>query len=176
MKKLEKFLELNNIDKESFLEAVYTDIIELIFRKICLNLKKDENLYFKVKQAYFSTKDELYIIKQLVNNICNCEILEEDLVKINTWLKAFYSKQDKRKSIENYIKRDLLIKQNYSCAICHKKLSNDEIRLDHIIPFDLVGDELENNYQILCTDCNLAKSDHIAQSMFNIIVYNNKKL
>ena len=46
------------------------------------------------------------------------------------------------------------------CAICGKKLaSKSECHFDHIIPYSKGGKSILDNCQILCTQCNLSKSD-----------------
>lgn len=46
------------------------------------------------------------------------------------------------------------------CEICGKKLSSkSECHFDHIIPYSKGGKSVLDNCQILCTQCNLSKSD-----------------
>ena len=47
------------------------------------------------------------------------------------------------------------------CAICNCEIDENSSHLDHIVPFKMVGDELENNLQLLCGECNLSKSGSI---------------
>ena len=46
------------------------------------------------------------------------------------------------------------------CEICHVKLiSIEECHFDHIVPWAKGGRSVKDNCQILCTNCNLSKSD-----------------
>ena len=46
------------------------------------------------------------------------------------------------------------------CEACHTKLNSiDDCHFDHIVPWSKGGRSVRDNCQILCTDCNLSKSD-----------------
>ena len=44
--------------------------------------------------------------------------------------------------------------------ICGCELGDNwsKIHVDHVVPWELVGDELENNFQDLCEKCNEEKN------------------
>lgn len=72
------------------------------------------------------------------------------------WLLAFFRKKDYRVIYPQKIRTDLLHQQHCHCAICNE-LITDHAELDHIIPWKYVGDELDNNLQLLCFTCNRSK-------------------
>lgn len=57
-----------------------------------------------------------------------------------------------RKVFLRVVRRD-----NQACQICGKNLKDDEIEIDHIIPFSEGGPTEESNLRVLCEDCNRRK-------------------
>ncbi|MCR5803727.1 MAG: HNH endonuclease [Clostridia bacterium] len=170
MSELDLFIDINEIDKNLLFEAVHLDIRETLLKEVCKNLKADEILYLKAKKLYFSSSD-LNATKKLVKRICKCEVSDGDLSWMNMCIKAFLDKKDKRETISEETKASLLSKQKYRCAICGDRIERNNVHIDHIIPWDYVGDELKDNYQALCSDCNLHKSNHVAKTVTNIILH-----
>ena len=170
MNDLDLFLRLNEIDRDKLFDAVHLDIRESLLRVICNSLKSDKALTLKVKKMFFSTSD-LSATKKVVKRICDCELSDDDLLWMSTCIKAFLDKKDKREIIPDTVKMSLLEKQQYRCAICGVKIDRSSVRVDHIIPWDYVGDELKENYQALCSNCNLHKSNHVAIAVTNIILH-----
>lgn len=50
-------------------------------------------------------------------------------------------------------------RDDYLCQHCHKKLRDDEVEFDHIIPVSKGGSSEEHNLRLTCFDCNRDKSD-----------------
>jgi len=48
-------------------------------------------------------------------------------------------------------------RDNQTCQICCKNLKEDEIWIDHVIPFSEGGPTEESNLRVLCEDCNRKK-------------------
>lgn len=48
-------------------------------------------------------------------------------------------------------------RDNQTCRICGKILREDEIQIDHIIPFSEGGPTEESNLRVLCKSCNQKK-------------------
>ena len=82
---------------------------------------------------------------------------------MSEWVNANLNKKDKRANLSLELKQKLFSQQNGKCLICGESLGLDwsKIHIDHIIPWSLVGDELDNNYQDLCNYCNENKNDRI---------------
>ena len=94
---------------------------------------------------------------------------QEDITWIDGCLRAALRKKETRKSISKEIRTGIWNKQNKRCALCGKPLNLSNAQLDHIIPWDFVGDELNDNYQILCARCNKQKNNRSATNIKQII-------
>ena len=55
----------------------------------------------------------------------------------------------------------ILVRDNYTCQYCHKKLNQSQLHIDHIIPRSLGGSDHEKNLVVACVSCNLKKSDKL---------------
>lgn len=44
----------------------------------------------------------------------------------------------------------------------------DDFHVDHIVPWDYVGDELENNKRVLCAACNRKKSKQAVTAVYDL--------
>jgi hypothetical protein len=65
------------------------------------------------------------------------------------------------RSIPRKIMLRVMRRDNYTCQICDRRLKDDEIELDHKIPFSEGGSTDENNLQLTCRDCNRRKRANI---------------
>ncbi len=50
-------------------------------------------------------------------------------------------------------------RDDYRCQHCQKKLQDNEVEFDHIIPVSKGGSSEEHNIRLTCFDCNRDKSD-----------------
>ena len=132
-----------------------------IFRKICRKMKNDEKYNSEIKQLFRESCNINDTSKAIVRRY-NYELEEDEAILMSNWLLANLYKTNNRKTPSDQLKKELYKKQNGLCAVCNEELGNawNNIHVDHIVPFSLVGDELENNYQLLCTFCNESKSAH----------------
>ena len=110
----------------------------------------------------------------ILNNVFKYDASDSDAELFNCWVNAYLNKSDRRKKFSDDFKENLFLKQGGLCAVCGEKLDNDfsKIHVDHIIPWSLVGDELKDNYQYLCSTCNESKSchtDYIFKSLINLV-------
>ena len=71
------------------------------------------------------------------------------------WFTAFFRRDGRRRRYPPVIRQILQERQGNRCAICNRELQ--EGHLDHIVPWSYVGDQLEDNLQILCPRCNTRK-------------------
>lgn len=66
-------------------------------------------------------------------------------------------------SLRRFNDNDAIImyeRQKGVCPICGKHFEKKEMQADHIIPWSKGGKTVIENCQMLCTDCNLKKSNH----------------
>jgi len=61
-----------------------------------------------------------------------------------------------RKVFLRVVRRD-----NQTCQVCGRILKDDEIKIDHIIPYSKGGSTEESNLRVLCEDCNRKKGASI---------------
>lgn len=131
-----------------------------LFKKICLHMEKDDIYKTKIKQLFKEAGDnKSRITKVIVKKDLNQDIDNQQAELMATWFTAHFQKSNHRKDLSAF-KKPLIKQQNGICLACGESLGTnmEEIHVDHIIPFALVGDELKDNYQALCHMCNLCKS------------------
>ena len=166
---LSEFIQLNGINETVLYEALHKDIKESILAEICEYMKADESAHIAMRRIYHRNSNDIQAAAQIVQHVCHLSLPEQDLLWLNACIKAFMKKKSHRKSIPEHLRLELWNKQERMCCICNKPINMREGHVDHIVPWDYVGDELENNYQILCSECNHHKSNHIALTLRALI-------
>jgi 5-methylcytosine-specific restriction endonuclease McrA len=67
-------------------------------------------------------------------------------------------------------KRNILLRDNYTCQYCGKKLHSKELTLDHVKPRKLGGKTNWENIVTCCKDCNSKKSEYLLhQTNMNLL-------
>ena len=56
-------------------------------------------------------------------------------------------------------RRNIFLRDNYSCAYCEKQLNAEELSIDHILPKSRGGKETWENLVTSCKTCNCFKGD-----------------
>ena len=166
---LAEFIQLNNLNEEVLYEALHKDILESVLSEVCEYMKANESSYISMKKIYYRNASDIDAIKQIVHNVCHLSLREKDLEWLNSCIKAFMKKKPYRKQHSNIFRTELWHRQGKKCRICGKEILSEEGHIDHIVPWDYVGDELENNNQVLCSDCNLHKSNHVSLTVHSLI-------
>ena len=126
------------------------------FKKMCDSF--DTAGKCRLKNIYAFTLNKNITTKNIVKNQFGIELGDEDCERLYELIQAHLNKSSFRKQLSYCEKNMLLLDQNYKCAICGKDIHNN-FHADHIIPFKYVGDELNNNWQMLCSNCNKQKND-----------------
>lgn len=157
--KLEDLINNNDIDKNEVNNIVLNMILLSIFEEIYNYLEKDNNKQ-KLKDE-LRKGDSSMIIKQMINNHFTMDLGYEEYKFLTKLIIAYLRKKESRQKYDEDEKNQLLIKQKNKCNICKQEINIKNSHLDHIIPFKMVGDELEYNFQLLCEECNLNKSGSI---------------
>lgn len=160
MNNLEQFLNRNGMDLELTMDLMYDAIIIKVFSMLCKYIE-ETNYKEKLKKQLISASTiakEVECIDRLVKGVLLINLNYEELHKILVYIKAYFRKNNKRSKIDEKIKFALYKKQGGKCKFCGKYINYEQIHCDHYVPFILVGDELEDNYNILCSKCNLIKN------------------
>ncbi len=168
---LAEIIHLNNINEDVLCDALHSDILESILSEICEYMKANDSSYISMKRIYYRCTDDIDAIRQIVRNICHLSLPEQDLRWLNKCVKAFMKKKPHRKQLSNALRQELWNKQEKKCRLCGKEILAEDGHIDHIVPWDYVGDELDNNYQVLCPDCNYHKSNHVALAV-HLLIFN----
>jgi 5-methylcytosine-specific restriction endonuclease McrA len=171
---LNEIIQMNGIDVEVLYDALHKDILESILSEVCEYMKASDSSYILVKKIYYQSTSDIDAIKRVVRNICHISLPEQDYKWLNDCIKAFMKKKPHRKQISDSLRLALWNKQGHTCCVCGKEIRAQDGHVDHIVPWDYVGDELENNYQLLCSDCNLHKSNHVALTVHSLIFKSTK--
>nr|WP_306442378.1 HNH endonuclease signature motif containing protein [Clostridium butyricum] len=142
-------------------------ILVSVFEEVYNYLEKDNNK--EILKNKLRKGDTKVILRELIRSIVSMTLQNDEYEYIFTLIIAYLRKSDVRKKINDYEKDYLLIKQGYKCEMCHCKINMTNLHIDHIIPFKLVGDELKDNYQLLCEQCNLNKSSNVNYYLKTIV-------
>ena len=128
----------------------------LQFESICDTLLTDEAEYIRWLTLSRQMQQPAELARRMINELCDCQMDEHSYELIAEWLLAFYRKKDTRIRYPQKIRTDLLRQQHHRCAICGCAIT-EKAELDHVIPWKYVGDELNENLQLLCLECNRSK-------------------
>lgn len=71
----------------------------------------------------------------------------------------------KRESLTKY-KKILLEQSPSQCFYCNYEVNNDDIHIDHFIPWSYIYEDALWNLVISCSRCNLKKSDNLASRSY----------
>ena len=144
-----------------------------VFKKLCVKMTRENDYREKLRNIYRQSYDKVLTTQLLLQRDFHYQIPPTDAVTFCHWIDCHMSKQNTRKLIPQEVKDSLKAKQDGRCLSCGEPLGDDwsKIHVDHIIPFKLVGDELPDNYQLLCDICNeckSAKTDYIFLKMLKL--------
>lgn len=149
-------LEINNINKDAYYKKLYLAVVYGIFETICRGMKR-KNSKITELTSFRRATDKLIATKIIVSSYVGCVLSDEEYTILCLLLKAYFRSDRVRKTFENNFKEQLLNQQGNTCNICGQTINLQNSHLDHIIPWDYVGDELSDNYQMLCVTCNERK-------------------
>ena len=154
--KTEELLRLNEISEDLFHQKLHRTLLLGVFEVICKEMKK-QNTKIEEKERFRKYKDKTVPTKKIVKQYSGCELSGDDYAEMAKLLTAHFRIGDPRKKYDDAYREQLTREQNGQCAICKTAICAKGAHLDHIVPWDYVGDNLENNYQMLCETCNERK-------------------
>ena len=149
-------LQLNGIEEVVFYQKLHRTLLLGVFEVVCKEIKK-HNTKATEKNRFRTFQDKVIPTKKIIKQYAGCELSNEDYEEMALLLAAFFSTGDPRKKFDTFYREQLTQKQGGQCAICKRNITAKCAHLDHIIPWDYVGDQLDNNYQMLCETCNERK-------------------
>lgn len=147
------------LQEEKLRKSIQEVILLSMFKSFC---EKNSSVpsQQRLRNIYQYSPNPIETTRNLINNELGERISVDDATKLYPLLLAFLKKNPVRKPIADLVKYNLLKKQDNKCSICGNPI-DVHAHADHIVPFKYVGDELENNLQMLCSDCNLKKNASI---------------
>ncbi len=93
------------------------------------------------------------------------EHLEE--IGFEATLKEYYSKSQ-RKLMTPKLRQQIKERDNYTCQICGKYMSDEVgLHIDHIVPVAKGGKTVPSNLQVLCSKCNSSKGAKLVDEGMN---------
>ena len=130
------------------------------FGDICKKMDLDTKYRNRILQLYRESHDENVTTRSIIEKETGHVVSDKYVMIISKWMKAHFRKKNSRNGIPLIVKKELFMKQNGKCVICGCELGDNwsKIHVDHVVPWELVGDELENNFQDLCDKCNEEKN------------------
>lgn len=70
-----------------------------------------------------------------------------------------YHSKEQRKRMTSSLRKEIAIRDNYTCQICGKYMPDGVgLHIDHIVPIKKGGKSIPSNLQVLCSKCNGKKS------------------
>ena len=81
-------------------------------------------------------------------NYNNCPICTTELID-----------REIRPPIPPKLRHKIFVRDGYRCRECGKNNKETSLEIDHIFPLSKGGQTVEDNLQVLCTECNRAKKD-----------------
>ena len=169
-----KLIKANECDEDMFISLLHQTLLLFILEEVCQRLKEDPTLMAQKKSEYRKKNNHTKVSQRLVYELCGTNLGEEDSCLLSEWIKAFLKKSGVRKPIAFSERQRLLDIQDYKCACCGQPITIEIAHYDHIIPWDYVGDELENNGQMLCAYCNEHKSNSVYYLLKRQLIKKNK--
>ena len=154
--KIIELISLNGIDDNEFHEKLFRTLLLGVFETICKEMKR-QNKKQEEKETFRKHKDKIVASKLIVRKYAGCQLNEEGYALLANLLTAHFRTGDSRKKYDDAFRAKLLGQQKGICAICKKQISAQHAHIDHIVPWEYVGDLLEDNYQMLCETCNERK-------------------
>lgn len=142
--------------KHEILEAVEEARVLGVFGGLCKKYSQSADLK-RLRNIYARTDNPLKTTSAIVERDANTYLSLAEVARLHELIMAFLRKSSFRRSISVSEREGLLKKQRYRCAFCNAPIDS-HAHADHIVPFKYVGDELSDNFQMLCSNCNTKKN------------------
>lgn len=111
----------------------------------------------RLRNIFSRVPDKANAVKNLFFNEFHLQLSDCEAERMAHLIEAFLRKSAFRRMITREERLALLKKQQFRCRFCGRPIDLTS-HADHMIPFKFVGDELEDNLQMLCGHCNRSKN------------------
>lgn len=129
------------------------------FKTFCDRNVTTENRH-RLRRIFDKSNDVGQTIENIFRIELNTTLSEVQIERMILLVNAHLNKKSYRRKISKEYRHFLLEQQFHRCKLC-ANIIDESAHADHIVPFKYVGDELENNLQLLCGHCNEAKNESI---------------
>lgn len=155
-KDVEKVLQSESINNSKYSTKKFKMVEERVLRSIIYK-KEKFMITLKIEVYYRSNGGNVYDNKKR-------KYLFNDLVFVyNEWNRGNKFEEtinQERKIMNDYIRYNVLKRDNFSCQICGITAKDGaKLQVDHIIPVSKGGKTVMSNLQTLCERCNIGKSN-----------------
>ncbi len=162
---IQEILKANQIKEDAFEDALHQEIREMFLQRICSYMSANGEQYQEIRRIYYRTSDNVSATGKVVRKVCGRTLPNEDLIWLNQCIKAYFHKKPHRQPVSKANRIALCERQGGRCAICGGPVDADHCHVDHEVPWIYVGDELPENSQALCPECNWEKGGRVAQRL-----------
>ena len=169
---IDMIAEMNEINSENVYMAIQRDVRETVFGAIYTYMHKSEQNKLLVRKIYSRYENNLDAARLVVQKVCGCTLLEEEIRWLDQCLRASMRKRGRRKRYTQLEQEAVWRKQKERCAICGRQVPFQDSHLTYKISWNFVGDELPDNLQILCSDCNSRRDPRLARGVYNVLCAN----
>lgn len=155
-KDVEKVLQSESINNSKYSSKKFKMVEERVLRSIIYK-KEKFMITLKIEVYYRSNSGNVYDNKKR-------KYLFNDIVFVyNEWNRGNKFEEtinQERKIMNDYIRYNVLKRDNFSCQICGITAKDGaKLQVDHIIPVSKGGKTVMSNLQTLCERCNIGKSN-----------------
>jgi len=165
---LTAMLKANSISADTAEIMICYTLRFLQFQHICEILREDKAAYIRWLSLSRQMQHPTAFAHRIIKELCQCQMDEHSYELIGQWLLAFFRKKDYRVKYPPKVRTKLLHQQQCRCAICGCAI-DEKAELDHIMPWVYVGDELDDNLQLLCFNCNRSKKASPLYQLFMLL-------
>lgn len=144
------------------------DITRILGLKVTVTSGNITNVIEKFRECFTFQKSQLLSLKNFVlddtsEQLTTLNQLKECLVQniYDYLLKNPTSFHAKTHSISKQKKNSVKERDNFICQICENEFPEEELEVDHILPYSLGGSNQITNLMTLCRSCNVDKSNSL---------------
>ena len=143
----EEAIDNNEFLKEQLAAGVYDEERRKIFEEEIRNFTPDD-------YPEELSQEEMERSCKVFGHLCPVFFVNEPLTETK-------EKRRVRRHIPVKMKMRIARRDNYTCQVCGKHLSDDDIEFDHIIPISKGGSSEEHNLCVICYACNRSKRNRV---------------